>query len=343
MTKEHPTLLDSLVIELNNPAYRRLPWDVRALQKTLLSARRFVLDDEMSAFSTDLAYAPLVSHDVEDPSKWEGNYAVVDEMRRLARLPHSLMWIELNMKRRVERAREYGVEHSLDGPGKIGWLLMQHPQVETAFMALECVSDTVKHHVLQPIATAALVGYQWRTDDEGPLMWSKDLGYRNFPENPEGVLTGFLEFRSPFAGVCNSPFMKAERLSDIVTEATALEFFYELASDLRYLWALLAAINDVPVGYEAVRPSRGYVSRGVYRKYLEHTVIHLKVPHAVPLRVLAKRAIHVARRRAHQVRGHWRRNHRKPGERMWVKEHQRGDAKLGFVTHDYQVEHGREA
>jgi hypothetical protein len=47
----------------------------------------------------------------------------------------------------------------------------------------------------------------------------------------------------------------------------------------------------------------------------------------------------VARRRAHQVRGHWRRDWRHEGQRIWIKEHQRGDASLGFVTHDYHVEH----
>jgi len=64
----------------------------------------------------------------------------------------------------------------------------------------------------------------------------------------------------------------------------------------------------------------------------------------------------VLRRRAHQVRGHWRRDWRKPllagcehvwneeifctlcgGHKLWIDEHQRGDASLGFVMHDYEV------
>jgi hypothetical protein len=64
------------------------------------------------------------------------------------------------------------------------------------------------------------------------------------------------------------------------------------------------------------------------------------------------------RRRAHQVRGHWRDNWRRPlsklcehefdadmvctrcrGHKIWVSEHHRGDAGLGTVIHDYAVHH----
>ena len=47
---------------------------------------------------------------------------------------------------------------------------------------------------------------------------------------------------------------------------------------LRDLWALLATINDLPVRIENVEPSRGYVARGAYKKFLKHSVVHLTVP-----------------------------------------------------------------
>jgi hypothetical protein len=66
----------------------------------------------------------------------------------------------------------------------------------------------------------------------------------------------------------------------------------------------------------------------------------------------------IVRRRAHQVRGHWRKDYRHPllpgcvhvfddnmtcklcsGHKLWIAEHQRGDASLGFVTHDYEIHH----
>ena len=58
-------------------------------------------------------------------------------------------------------------------------------------------------------------------------------------------------------------------------------------------------------------------------------------------KALARKAVTMMRRRAHQVRGHWRDDWRHPGQKIWVKEHQRGDASLGFVLHDYTVEKGK--
>ena len=71
-------------------------------------------------------------------------------------------------------------------------------------------------------------------------------------------------------------------------------------------------------------------------------VITLRVPEKADLRKVAQRvAGEIIRRRAHQVRGHWRDDWRLPkgNKSLWVTEHQRGDASIGFVTHDYLVEH----
>jgi hypothetical protein len=71
----------------------------------------------------------------------------------------------------------------------------------------------------------------------------------------------------------------------------------------------------------------------------------------------------MSRRACHEVRGHWRRYERgellcSPGTHVWgapddgghipcslcdawmtfIPEHERGDATLGYVTHDYSVE-----
>ena len=73
-------------------------------------------------------------------------------------------------------------------------------------------------------------------------------------------------------------------------------------------------------------------------------------------RKLALNTAALIRRRAHQVRGFWRSDWRHPlsplcahafddtmicrhcrGRKIWIAEHQRGDASIGFVTHDYSV------
>ena len=75
---------------------------------------------------------------------------------------------------------------------------------------------------------------------------------------------------------------------------------------LRDLWALLATINDLPVTFERVEPSKGYMAGGGgYKKFLQHTVLHLTVPETRWRKLVGKTAA-ILRRRAHQVRGHWR-------------------------------------
>ena len=86
-------------------------------------------------------------------------------------------------------------------------------------------------------------------------------------------------------------------------------------------------------------PSKGFYARGNYHKFVEHEIISINLPKGKEPRTVAKHAVMMSRRRAHQVRGHWRRHHWKPGERIWIAEHQRGDALLGFVIHDYAVTH----
>src|SRR4029077_3272975 len=127
-----------------------------------------------------------------------------------------------------------------------------------------------------------------------------------------------------------------------ISPDTATKALTEWMSELRFIWALLAAVNDIPVGIKHVTPSKGYVARGRYRKFVEHSVISILIPKQRDPQVFAREIVAVSRRRAHMVRGHWRRNWRSPDGKIWVNEHQRGDASLGFVLHDYSVEHKQE-
>jgi hypothetical protein len=154
------------------------------------------------------------------------------------------------------------------------------------------------------------------------------------------VATGISSYRS--AQVDFIPTPAGNLALDLATELKSeFNIFHEVAGDLRYLWALLATINDLPVTFTDVRASKGYVARGRYRKFSDHRVINLKVP-AARYRRIAARAIAVSRRRAHEVRGHWRRDYRHEGQRLWIREHTRGDASLGWVRHDYTVTRNKE-
>jgi hypothetical protein len=122
------------------------------------------------------------------------------------------------------------------------------------------------------------------------------------------------------------------------------------------MWALLSTLGDLPLGFKEIRQSRGFYNRGNYKRFLDHKTVTLTVP-APQHAKLARKVVAMARRRAHSVRGHWRLDWKHPGRRdcrhewrmdqtcecgahrTWIREHQRGDATLGFVTHDYRVSH----
>lgn len=345
MTKkgDEPTLMDALVRMTFAPYFQRVDKQ-NQLRPALLAAKKFVLDDAMSAFSADLAYASLISvgrnHGIR--------HRTLEAMRQLSRLPHSTTWIEMNGRARTARANYYGALLDPERtPRRLGWLLQQHPTIDTAFTALECVSDSLPPggDEFVPECSPNWFRYAWRTD-EGPLPWKPVASFKQFQgtdindwenwDSASALLTGVQGYHSPQVEIVDGLIPYSEAMKQ---KAIAVSHVNEYASDLRYIWALLSTINQLPLRTTEVKASKGYVARGSYKKFVDHTTITLVIPARKSIIRLAKEAIALARRRRHTVRGHWRTDHRHPSERLWVKEHERGDASLGFVTHDYKVTH----
>lgn len=345
-----PTLADGIIREWSRPKYRMLdPTNWAA--KHIAQARKFVLDEGMSTFMADLGYTTLNACG----NNKERRRHLVESLRKLSRLPHALTWIEFDKqahRRRVKEAYHPEISAEPDSvPDRSGWLLMQHPQLETAFMALHCSShswDDKDQRMAMP--NVGQFAYAWTCDDGIP-PWPRDPDYhvpqlckvdvsdRDTFASPAGILTGVLEYATESFSIVPAPHVSREAAAAYRrVSGRTFNPVGELAHDARYLWSLLATINDLPTSLAVVKPSKGYVSRGNYKRFSEHTVISLTVP-AKRYKAVAKRAIAIARRRGHQVRGHWRKDHWHPGERIWVREHERGDASLGFVLHDYTVSH----
>jgi hypothetical protein len=369
------TLADVMLREWSKPVYRRIDRH-GMIPRSIASARKFVLDEGMSAFMADLAYAslPVVRNAERDN-------AILEGMRLMSRLPHALTWIEYNLKARVDRAvKAYGAADisAAKAPARAGWLLMRHATMENAFLAIEAVSHTTgggtqqmevtfgnSPFEIQPDGLVAVpnmcpVAYAWTTNDEIP-PWPK----MDRVPHPDvaGVLTGIFSYKSEQLICPVAPFLNGRDRDLILRKVVTAGLFYELASDVRYLWALLSAINDTPKEYVAVRPQKGHMVAGQYKKFVEHTVIKLAIPGGKDLTKIAQRITRAARRRAHSVRGHWRKDWRFPlaafcqhefetvsdsqlakcklcsGRKIWIPEHDRGDASLGYVLHDYSVEH----
>jgi len=367
--KQAPTLCDGTIREWSRPAYKRTG-DPGVLVRALAGARKFVLDESMSAYMGDLGNASMIGQTAEKTQR------TLESLRVSAMLPHPVTWIEFDLKARNQRSRsEYEVAvvgraadlgKPMDEPDRHGWLCCQHPQLETAFFALPISSHSVNNTtgVNEPKPIPNMFSVAWRTDD-GPPPWPKfptpetfEIGGKTMPI--EGLMTGVWSYRNPNVCVIPAPHLSYKFLTNYLKH-TPFNVFAEIASDLRYLWALLATINDLPVSIQTVQPDRGYISRGQHRKFVEHKIIHLTVPQE-RWRTTAKKAIAITRRKAHMVRAFWRKDWRNPlsplcehefvatdanhtactickGIRIKIPEHQRGDAGLGFVLHDYTVEH----
>ena len=372
-----PTLADLVVRETYRP--ETVLWGSREVRDSITRARKFVLDEGMSAFMADLAYASLPEHvyDIVTPTSRDiaRVHALLDGMRAMARLPHALTWIEYDAVAKARRARdEYGASLEVstrDLPDRAGWLITQHPGVETAYRAIEFAShswnETHRTNTPQPW----LYAMTWRTDD-GPPPWpyfdifercyeiNKGLGGTAQHIAPAGWMTGIVSYASESVSVAQA-FNNQDFVERYVKHAH-YHIVQEGASDLRYLWSLLATIDRLPVVKGEVKASKGYVARGTYRRFMDHTTITLHVP-TTRYRTVARRSLALVRRKRHHVRGHWRLDVHHPvatlcdhayrgtqdghvecvvcgGRRLWVREHERGDASLGFTLHDYNVSRG---
>jgi hypothetical protein len=350
--KSPPTLADACVATAldKNMAGGSRPWDaeIRGTLLEVLRARKFVLDPQMSAYVADLSRA-----------FWHGGlrkrFHALENARRMARLPHAVTFIEFDFPAFVERNKtEYGVKiirpkstGDEPFPSRVGWLVRQHPKIETAFISTEISSSLI----IPGRATTHPVSITWCSDDN-PLMWPSIKLYK---DEPDGellmMMTGYrssqVAWTQTWSDAVSVPLMVTlNRLDPVMVKPSLL---------IRDLWALLATINDLPIRIEHVEPSHGYMTRGSYKKFLKHSVVHLTVPET-RWRKLVYRTSVILRKRAHQVRGHWREDWRNPltpvcehefndamvcnkckGHKIWITEHQRGDAGLGFVTHDYEV------
>jgi hypothetical protein len=113
--------------------------------------------------------------------------------------------------------------------------------------------------------------------------------------------------------------------------------------DLRFLITVLAMINSTPLAYERQPRSGSYRYRLRNLPYFDNTLVKIDCGNKKRAIKFVGRALnqalHHIRMRAHDVRGHFRTLHKGTNQekRVWIKEHQRGDASLGFVHQKYEV------
>jgi hypothetical protein len=118
-------------------------------------------------------------------------------------------------------------------------------------------------------------------------------------------------------------------------------FFDHLYPHFALVIVTLAMINDVPTIHTFVDAQGKFRDQNNHKvPYLSYNTINLTVPNKSVQGILSKSVDSHAKRAAHMVRGHWRlivdvKTHLP--KRTWIREHQRGDASIGFVKSDYYV------
>lgn len=342
--KHAPTLADAAIrASLGNKLARAaIP---PRLGQLIAQARKFVLDEGASRFLCDLSHATFRVPQAQA-------VATLEQCRQLSRLPHALTWIEYDSRafrmHTEEHYREFGhmslAEDKFTGKRvlvrddahkdlsavtrHIGWLLEQFSDdlFTCTLVAGQLEGDDPRDRL--PMLLPQV--YCWTTTDRVPPF---DHIMPTTGVTDAYLATGMRDYEAPQIRIGMAP-ERNEFPADI-----KLRSLTEWIGEMRFVWSLLAAINDIPVGVREVKPSKGYYAKGKYRNFVTHSVISILIPKNRTAQTLAKEVVAISRRRAHQVRGHWRRDWRHEGHKIWVREHQRGDAALGFVTHDYEVKH----
>lgn len=330
---------DLLIDRVYRETFRR-PRDPE-LREVLGRARRCILSDEAAAFLYTMM-VELILQPSSMPTEFKSDaqrhrwhqrlYGRLDDCRHFSRLPHPAVWVEYRLAAMAAQERktkdEMGWGDDVHDPAgehsRVGWLMEQHPAIGDRAVSVRYVVSAVRGGrsatVCYPVAVT------WCTDDT-PLPWPSMLEDSDTVVAVPGYRRRNVGLRAlrPLAGWAGGDF-------DVES----------LTGRCRMMWAFLATFNKIPIlGEQRVVPSHGFVARGAYHRFLEHKVLTINIPEKAGLRKIARQVIGIIRRRAHQVRGHWRDDWHGPkgNKALWIAEHQRGDASIGFVTHDYNIAH----
>jgi hypothetical protein len=357
-----PTLIDE-IYRISFRPERQMGWRSNAeMRHALEAAKRFVIaDDRTAGFMAELANESFVKAGIHNPIVPR----IADSLRVQSRLPFPSIWIEYPL--RAYQARSCELRGTLSDntpelqPLREGWLIQQHPKIDTACIMHLFTQDDKTDHQGHAIWTFPFA-FAWCCDDS-PLPWRLSVKHQVKSETMSAVLVGLQNYDRDNVGCVRSPLITDPNRD----HGEAYEYlFSEWMGVVRRVWALLATIDNLPITRGEVRQSKGFLARGRIRKFLDHQTITLNIPQKTDTRVLARKAIAIAHRKRHEVRAHWRDDWRFPpskrcnphlwefmnendldhircdlcgGRQIHVKLHERGDAALGYVTHNYAIKH----
>lgn len=365
--------------------YHYLKRPVREVQWSIAQAKKFVLDDSMSRFLAHLSTVPFIVNEERRPD-------VLNSLRCSARLPHPQVWIQIDGRAFRKGLLEQSNVNTRDIFGKpltddtdvIATPSLLLEQVGEEHIRMTYFADVDVYDQFNNKRTSLVTlpfVYHYKTDVSGLPAYFDFLGgmlshgiqgfltteigiEHHFPiKKDDRLLMAFDEIEKVNEGSIGD-LEKYVNSGELVTH----KLVAELGGILRYIMAFLATLNDIPALRTEIKPAKGYMARGRYRKYMDHTVMTLTLPRKTTMIKLAQRLIAMTRKRWHTVSPHWRVNKRPKGfvcepsykhiwtprddsghsycqiceaRRVWiVLPNGRGDPTLGVVHHqEVQVTH----
>lgn len=361
-------LADKVMTPAMEKVYRR---DRKTMLENLRTAKRFVLDQQAARTVVDLATAqpeqvlgwlPLARLPFEkvwvEWDQWDrieyahdlGTAHPPEEgscPRRMGAL----------MVRHSEDPDRFGVTFFASYeqgplPSTIAYLVDLNRTEQTRTAALNYWADTlVSDGGIAPDVLDRMEGFSWgwQTGAEQIVVPIGLTG--SFVPVPEWGLSFLI------ASQIQLDLNKRDRQREMADHLT--KSVVEQRGDARWIITLLAILNQVPRTETEEPPPKGkFLAHGAVRPYLSHSTVRINIPaKAKPSWVARHMASIVRKHKRHDVRGHWRTADKPPartGEgkvwlpytcmltgkqrwRLWIEEHQRGDANIGFVIQDYAV------
>lgn len=356
---EFPTLADAAIHEAGRSHYGRRSGVSKLLAKRIAAAHKFSLDDATSAFMSDLGNASYMldlSGNDADHADVAKNISIIEQVRVAARAPFPLTWIEYNSRALMQRSlsaypqiqRTAKLNNVNDVVAREGYLIRQIDNKVIASLVMGDDGEQFGKVFSLPLSFA------WSVNDT-PLNSPNYLG--DIEKSSALFTVGLVGYETDKIRLEMTPGCQRKDYS--IT--TLYNILNETTGNCRYLWALLAAINDVPTGIREVTAAHGYVSPfGKFRKFSDHKVVSLMIPKGRDPRKVARAVVAASRRRRHPVRGYFRMYQKgdpcaihdfRPdlndsgklschvcgSYKRWIADHERGDASLGYVTHSYDV------
>lgn len=297
----------------------------RAVRSSFEQARRFILDADMSEMMGHLSTTPYELSKPKDRGK------VLVSQRRSARLPFEKIFVQYDgvaFRRGLlaavgDKKDLWGKELLPAGDGiidPVGWLMeCSRASDGDVVMVSEYMIDE-GHAITLPFAWCYVTNNANLEEGEDPFAARTGPYYPfgDFDVPAAQLAHGVTGFRDTGCAVMylhpqGKNGLKRSEIVDVRDDNDKLIFqthylVAECGGALRYIYAFLNMLNEVPVSIERPRRTAAYLANGKRRVAVDTQTIRLILPNrTITYREYARQLSRgVVKRAAHPVRGHWR-------------------------------------